>query len=96
MEDVILSDNFKTNYIYKFQPVTITSLIGLYVKYIRPDTEESPFLFLTSKGTKLGQGYVGKGVNHYFALFGLDLSITMIRKMIEVRNVAMYLSMYCY
>jgi len=84
VEDVILSDNFKTNYIYKFQPVTITVLINLYTQYIRPDTDTSAFLFLTYKGTQLGQGYVGKAVNSFFALFGLDLNITAIRKMIEV------------
>ena len=84
MEDVILSDNFKTNYIYKFQPVTITVLINLYVQYIRPNTDDTEFLFLTCKGTQLGQGYVGKGVNSFFALFGLDLNITAIRKLIEV------------
>ena len=86
MEDVILSDNFKTSGMYKYQPVTITVLIGLYVQYIRPVTAgQDSFLFLTSKGTQLGQGYVGKGVNLYFGLFGLDMSITMIRKMTEVR-----------
>lgn len=79
-----MSDMFKTSQMYRYQPVTMTALIDLYILYIRPQTD-SKYLFVTNTGTKLGQGYVGRSVTQYYALFGLDICTTTVRKLIEVR-----------
>ena len=79
---IILSDKFKTARSYVSQPVTLTDIVQLYVTFLRPN-EDCPFLFQTGKGTGLGQGYVNKGINQYFRIFGLNISITNIRKMID-------------
>jgi hypothetical protein len=84
VDGVIMSDIFKTSSIYKYQPVTMTALIDLYILYIRPSTD-SKYLFVTNTGTKLGQGYVGRSVTQYYALFGLDICTNTVRKLIEVR-----------
>lgn len=84
VEGVIMSEKFKTSYLFKFQPVTMTAVVDLYVKYIRPETN-SPYLFVTSTGKQLGQGYVSKAVGMYFEMFGLDICTNTVRKLVEVR-----------
>jgi len=84
-DGVFLSDIFKTSYAFKFQPVSISSAIDLWVRLVRPQTRTtSPYLFVTHTGDRLGQGYISNSINTYFSLFNLDISVNTFRKMIQV------------
>jgi hypothetical protein len=85
VNNVVFSEAFKTSGVYGYQPVTMTALLELWIRYLRPETSEgNPALFLTSTGQKLAQGYVTKALHTYFAHFGLDVNVTSIRRLIEV------------
>jgi hypothetical protein len=90
VNNVVMSEMFKTRQIYGYQPVTMTLLVTLWTQHLRPDTD-CEYLFVTNAGTKLGQGYVSKAINSYFAHFGLDVSVTVIRKLIEVSFICHYI-----
>jgi hypothetical protein len=84
VEGVVFSQNFKTKWVYAWQPVTMNKLVELFIKLLRPESD-SPYLFLTYTGTPIGQGYASKALNIYFSRFGLNMSVLVIRKLIEVR-----------
>ena len=59
VDGVVLSPHFKTATEYKDQPVTVTLLVHVYIKFFRKPAEESEeALFVTTKGTPVLQGYI--------------------------------------
>lgn len=81
-----LSTHFKTVRNYTYQLVFVTDIVKIFIKYIRPtaipavvDSSLST-LFPTFEGRPLAQGEVNKKMKKLFARWGLDLSITEIRK----------------
>jgi hypothetical protein len=86
VNNVYFSEEFKTSSVYGYQPVTMNELVKVYVEHVRPKTTDcNAALFLTNTGSKLGQGYVTKALNTYFAHFGLNICVTTIRTLIEVK-----------
>jgi hypothetical protein len=83
VDGIFLSEDFKTNHIFGFQPVTFPLVMELYLQYVRPDTD-CPYLFVTNSGQQVAQGYINKCFNTYYLLFGLDMNVTTVRKMIHV------------
>lgn len=78
----IMSTAFKTSHLYQYQTISVSVLVQCYVDYFRVDTVCDK-LFVTTRGEPMKQGMINKGLQEYFAYFGLELSITTVRKMLE-------------
>jgi hypothetical protein len=95
LEDIYLSQDFKTSGTWGYQPVNFLGLVQLYIDYIRPETD-SQYLFVTFTGEQVAPGYANKCVNGYYAYMGLNTSVTFIRKMINVSIPILLINKYIY
>ena len=91
-----LSQEFKTSAAYKFQIVSPTNIVELFIKYIRPhiippeiDSDDA-IVFPSFKGTPLLSGEATKKINSIFAVYGYDITITTLRDMLATHVEDLY------
>jgi hypothetical protein len=90
-----LSKNFKTSQYYTYQLVFGTDIAKIFVKHIRPHVIPNEFdsptsiLFPTFEGRPLVQGEVNKKINKFFFRWGLNISITSMRKIVAAHMKAL-------
>lgn len=56
----IMSNNFKTSALYKWQAISLTVIVQCYVDYFRVDNGCDK-LFVNTRGEKMKQGMINKG-----------------------------------
>lgn len=56
----VMSSNFKTSALYKWQAISLTVIVQCYVDYFRVDGT-SDRLFVNTRGEKMKQGMINKG-----------------------------------
>jgi len=57
----VLSNKFKTAAHFSAQPVTLTLLMQVYIKYFRVACDGNIYVFTTTVGTSIRQGYINRG-----------------------------------
>jgi hypothetical protein len=91
-----LSSEFKTSSCYKFQIVSPTNILELYIKYIRPHVigpeidSDDAVVFPSFKGTPLSAGEATRKIKNVFLTYGYDISITTLRDMLATHVEVLY------
>jgi hypothetical protein len=85
--DFILSQHFKTYAHYKFQTVTFSQIIrNVWIPIIRSqvaDKTNCRRIFLSYSGNAISNNDIGRHVQKWFQRYGLVITITRIRKVLE-------------